>query len=267
MHPFFTILGHQVSGYALMGIIGFGAAVLYLFITCRKKQYSFEDAIYIDVLGMIGAMAGAKILYLITAIPNIVKYRSLFLKNPWNFISGYLYGGMVFYGGLLGGIAAAYAAARYFRINIVNQYDLFVPVIPLFAGFGRIGCLMEGCCYGKETSFPFHIVFRHSMIAPNDVALIPTQIYEAAFDFMLFGILCAIGKHKRIVPDMLDIYLISYAAFRFMIEFLRGDTVRGIYFLSTSQWISLCVAVFVAVRRTLLKRRWRSERLPVGYNR
>lgn len=260
MHPFFTLFGYQISGYALMGLIGFGADVLYLLIACRKKRYSFEDTIYVFVLGMIGVMVGAKVLYLITVIPDIVQYRMLFFENPWKFISAYFYGGMVFYGGLLGGIAAAGAAARYFSINIVREYDLFVPAVPLFAGFGRLGCLMEGCCYGTRTSFPIHIVFRHSLIAPNNVPLVPTQAYEAAFDFTLFGVLCAAGHYKSIVPEMLDIYLVSYAVFRFVLEFFRGDALRGIFILSTSQWISLFVVVFVLIRR-LLRTRAKSERL------
>lgn len=248
MHPFFDILGHQISGYAVMGLIGFAAAVLFLLIMCRRARFSFDDAIYIFVIAMIGVMIGAKILYLITAIPEIIRNRALITSDPLHYIRAYLSGGMVFYGGLLGGLLAAAWAARYFHIDLPNHFDIFVPAIPLFAGFGRMGCLMEGCCYGKETDSVFHVVFQQSLFAPNNVPLIPTQLYEAIFDFVLFVVLVYLGRDQERASHLLNVYLFSYASFRFLIEFFRGDLIRGVWFLSTSQWISVSILAFLAVR-------------------
>ena len=247
MYPVFTILGRNISGYALMGVLGFAACIIYLIIACRKYRYTFDDAFYITAFAIIGAMLGAKLLYLITVIPNLVEKWPVFVKHPLEVIKPYFYGGMVFYGGLFGGIGGAYAASRYFEQNLRENYQIFVPIIPLFAGFGRLGCLMVGCCYGRHTDSAFHIIFNHSAYAPNNTPLIPTQLYEAIFDFCLFAALAFLGYFSEIRRNLLRIYLFSYAVFRFIIEFFRGDGVRGVYLLSTSQWISAIILGFLAV--------------------
>ena len=248
MHPFFYIFGNQVSGYAVMGLIGFLASVLFLLIQCCTQKFSFDDVIYIFVLGMIGAMLGAKLLYLLIEVQDIFGNLRNALHNPLLYLRAYVSGGMVFYGGLCGGVIAAKKAADYFNIDLASHYDIFIPTIPLFAGFGRFGCLMEGCCYGKETNSIFHIVFHNSLFAPNNVPLIPTQLYEAIFDFALFAVLIVLGKDQKKIPHLLDIYLIFYASFRFVIEFFRGDLIRGVRILSTSQWISVAVLVVLLVQ-------------------
>ena len=254
MFPVIVVFGRSISGYSLMGILGFLTSVLYLIIACRIYRYSFDNAIYISVFSIIGGLIGAKLLYFATIIPDLVQRWPIVLKHPVKEILPYLYGGMVFYGGLFGAIGAAHAACRYFNQDLKQLYRILVPVIPLFAGFGRLGCLMAGCCYGKHTSSAFHIIFKHSPFAPNNIPLIPTQLYEAIFDFCLFAILSLIGLRSKTKysSNLLKIYLCLYALFRFTIEFFRGDDVRGIFLLSTSQWIS---AAILAVLFTSLLRK------------
>lgn len=256
MHPYFDFFGYTISGYALMGLIGFGVTIVFTLLKSRRTNFSFDDAIYLLVLSMIGMIIGAKVLYIVTVVPDIVSNWSSISEDPLTYLRAYLSGGMVFYGGLLGGLLGAKASAAFFKIPLAEHYDVFVPAIPLFAGFGRLGCLTEGCCYGKETSHLPYIVFHESLFAPNGVPLIPTQLYEAAFDFILFGVLLGLSSKKEWVPNLLAVYLAAYAAFRFMIEFFRGDTYRGIFLLSTSQWISLAILCVLAVRqmRTRVRR-------------
>jgi phosphatidylglycerol:prolipoprotein diacylglycerol transferase len=112
---------------------------------------------------------------------------------------------------------------------------------------GRIGCFLTGCCYGKETHLPIGILFHHSSVAPNGVALFPTQLLEAGFEgvmacFLVYAFYRKKALSKGLLRNPLYVYLISYAVFRFFLEFFRGDAVRGMLFgLSTSQWISLIV--------------------------
>lgn len=244
MHPYFYIFGHTISGYALMGLIGFGAVIIFILLECRRKGFSFDDAAYLLALSMIGMIIGAKSLYIVTVIPEIIGNWNQIVTNPITYVKAYLSGGMVFYGGLFGSILAAKKAASYFHIHLATHYDIFIPAIPLFAGFGRLGCFMEGCCFGKKTGHYPYIIFRSSLFAPNNVPLIPTQLYEAVFDFFLFFVLLYLGSKKDYVSKLLDIYLVVYALFRFVIEFFRGDSVRGIFLLSTSQWISIMILCF-----------------------
>ena len=232
-----------------MGLLGFGAVIIFILSECRHTGFSFDDAVYLLALSMIGMIIGAKVLYLVTAIPEIIGSWNQISTNPLAYVKAYLSGGMVFYGGLFGGIFAAKVAASYFHIHLATHYDIFVPAIPLFAGFGRLGCLMEGCCFGKKAEHFPYIVFHTSLFAPNDVPLIPTQLYEAVFDFFLFCMLMHLASKKECVSRLLVIYLAVYAMFRFVIEFFRGDSVRGVFLLSTSQWISALILCALLIGR------------------
>ena len=118
MFPVIVVFGRSISGYAFMGILGFLASVLYLIIACRIYRYSFDNAIYISVFSIIGGLIGAKLLYFATIIPDLVQRWPIVLKHPVKEILPYLYGGMVFYGGLFGAIGAAHAACRYFNQDL-----------------------------------------------------------------------------------------------------------------------------------------------------
>jgi len=101
----------------------------------------------------------------------------------------------------------------------------FVPFLPLGYGFGRIGCWFAGCCYG----FPFH------------GGHFPVQLVDAFVSFGVCAFLASYSKKAQSGKTLL-MYLRIYAVQRFLIEFLRGDAVRGAFlFLSTSQWISIAL--------------------------
>ena len=109
---------------------------------------------------------------------------------------------------------------------------------------GIIGGILAGCCYGRETNSIFSITFQNSDFAPNHVALIPTQIYSSVLDFLHFGILLYIARHKKKDGQVAACYLIFYSIGRFVLEFFRGDLIRGsVGILSTSQFISLFILV------------------------
>ena len=113
-------------------------------------------------------------------------------------------------------------------------FEISVPAMPLFHAFGRIGCFLAGCCYGKKLSTPI-------VIGTIEFARIPVQIIESMAEFILFIVLFILSKKNRDI-DLLRIYLVIYAVIRFADEFLRGDKIRGIYGgVSTAQWISLII--------------------------
>lgn len=240
-----------------MGLLGFCFSVFYIWAECRRTKASFDDAIYIFVYAVLGGLAGAKIAYLLTIFPKFLSGLHLLKSDPKLFLQTYLYGGMVFYGGLFGGMLGAWLSARYFRVSLTDHLDIFVPPIALFEGFGRIGCLMAGCCYGKPTSSPLAVTFYKSPFAPKGVPLIPTQIYESLFDFLLFFVLVSISRRSKTKRYTLLVYLLAYSIFRFIIEFFRGDLERGVFIFSTSQWIALAVIPIALLRMICLMRQSR----------
>ena len=152
--------------------------------------------------------------------------------------------GFVVYGGIIGGILAGCLYCYIKKTDFWKYFDLVMPSVALAQGFGRIGCLLAGCCYGHETNSIFSITFQNSDFAPNHVALIPTQIYSSILDFLHFGILLYIAQHKKKDGQVAACYLIFYSIGRFVLEFFRGDLIRGsVGMLSTSQFISLFILV------------------------
>ena len=113
------------------------------------------------------------------------------------------------------------------KTDFWKYFDLVMPSVALAQGFGRIGCLLAGCCYGRETNSIFSITFQNSDFAPNHVALIPTQIYSSVLDFLHFVILLYIARDKKKDGQVAACYLIFYSIGRFVLEFFRGDLIRG----------------------------------------
>ena len=120
--------------------------------------------------------------------------------------------------------------------------------VGLGQAFGRLGCLMAGCCYGRETDSWFSITFQESPFAPNGVALIPTQIMSSVADFLNFAILLVVAKKAKSDGQVAGMYLILYSIGRFFLECFRGDPRGSVGALSTSQFIAIFIlAVGIAV--------------------
>lgn len=103
---------------------------------------------------------------------------------------------MVF-GGIIGGILTGLLYCRIRKLVFFKYADVILPSVALAQGFGRIGCFLAGCCYGKETESVFSVIFQNSEYAPNHVALIPTQLYSSGLDFLHFLLLLLIGTEQK----------------------------------------------------------------------
>lgn len=138
-------------------------------------------------------------------------------------------------------------------------FDLVMPSVALAQGFGRIGCLFAGCCYGLSTDSPFCIIFPENSSAPGGIPLIPTQIISSGLNFIHFFILIWFAKRNKKDGRVAALYLILYSAGRFVLEFFRGDLIRGsVGVLSTSQFISVFVIIFAAAWMIYLSKKEQS---------
>ena len=225
-------VGHS---YGLM--IGLGVIAAYMMgeYRARKKGLDADIIFPLAIWCVVGGILGAKVLYYITILPEIIRNPALLLDVS---------NGFVVYGGIIFGIFSGFLFTKKHHIDFWRYFDLVMPSIALAQGFGRIGCFLAGCCYGKETESWFHVVFHDSPLAPNGVALIPTQLISAALNFLHFGILVWFARRNRPAGQVAGLYLVCYSIGRFFLEYLRGDMERGnVGVFSTSQFISLFLVV------------------------
>lgn len=243
MLPFINVFGFQIATYGLIIFIGlFIGAIIAIQYFSKFFDIKKEDIFFCILYAVIGVGIGAKLLYILTNIPFLIEnYNNLDLYET--FIQ-MLKGGFVFYGGLIGGILGIFIYSKQFKISFKNLLLIILPVVPLIHSIGRIGCLCAGCCYGMEYHGFGAITFHNSFFAPNNVPLFPMQIVESICNFLIFLIILVTYKRFLGTYKTVGLYLVLYSIVRFILEFFRGDLIRGIYFsLSTSQWISIILFI------------------------
>jgi phosphatidylglycerol:prolipoprotein diacylglycerol transferase len=154
-----------------------------------------------------------------------------------------------FYGGLFGAILTIYLYTRIHRLPLLPVLDIGAASLPLSHAIGRIGCFAAGCCFGKPTALPWGVTFTDQMArrlagTPLHVSLHPTQLYEAAAEFLNFLLLVWLGAKQPFAGQILAAYFILYGAERGVIEIFRGDPGRTMMFHGT---VSLMQIVSVAL--------------------
>lgn len=262
MFPSITIFNKEISMYAIMALLGILSSGFYVIQVCKRRKIDDTNIITMLVFAGLGMFIGGHLLYGITQI-NLIKIFITHLHK----ITGFkhlirclyeIFGGSVFYGGLIGGMIASYLYAKKCKMNIKEVFNLVVPIIPLFHFFGRLGCFLVGCCYGIESNIGF--TYTHSMVPIADnVCRFPIQLVESSFNLILFIVLAVFSYKKIFEGKLVYLYFIAYPIARFIFEFFRGDMYRGFLFgLSTSQIISiilLLIVIILLLREKFIKRK------------
>jgi phosphatidylglycerol:prolipoprotein diacylglycerol transferase len=239
----FELFGNQfqIAWYGVMIAIGILACFVTLFAFAKYKKvdgkftdFCFYNAIFAIAMGLGGAA-------LLQAIYN-------YIQNP---AGGFNLGdGLTFIGGLIGGVGffliVYFIVWRKFNDTLLKVMPIVASCVTVAHGFGRIGCFIAGCCHGlKDTGTGLDVKFQevYGTDVVGEFYALPTQLYEAIFLFIMFAILTFIA-FKYTGKYNMGIYLIAYGAWRFGIEFIRGDDrgqfVKGV---SPSQFWSILMVL------------------------
>jgi phosphatidylglycerol:prolipoprotein diacylglycerol transferase len=242
MYPILFQFGSfHIYAYGFFIVVGFATAAFLAVLKIRKSNIgvSFENIVDLFFYTVLSGLIGSRLLFVLV---NFDVYR----ENPMQIFKIWE-GGLIFYGGLVLAVIFAFWYMKWHRLPIWKLADLFSPLIALGLSFGRMGCFFAGCCYGKETSLPWAVVFRNpDSLARLNVPLHPTQLYDAANGLVIFFFLSWMEKRKAFDGQIFCLFLFLYAITRFFIEIFRGDP-RGFLFgdlLSTSQAIGILLAIF-----------------------
>lgn len=237
MHPILFEIGFlTLRSYGLMMALGFAAGIALSVSLNRKEKRPDELILDLSVWIMFGAIAGARALY-------VLVEPEQFVGLPWWEKVAVWKGGLVYYGGLIGAALTAYVWLRKYKQPIWLVADCLAPGLALGQVFGRIGCFLNGCCYGRVSE-------AHGLVFPSigdNQPHLPVQLYEAAFVLVLAGFLAWFKPRRSYPGQVFVLYILLYSIGRFILEIFRGDAERGVLIsnsLSPGQWISIVGVIF-----------------------
>jgi len=252
---YFDLFGIKIPAYGTMALIALFVSMIAAIHYAGIYHICVRDVLYSACYGGLGLIVGAKLFYAFPFLPELcgmIKDRGFsYVFSHLPEILPQMFAGYVFYGGLIGIMAGVAFYTHYRKLPILFFANVLAVVVPLFHGFGRIGCFLAGCCYGREYHGIFAVTFPKNPHEPyiELTERFPVQLLESACCFLLFAVLAFYGRKPREPGRLMGIYLIVYPIIRFITELFRGDEVRGVietglFKISTSQIISLLFLPF-----------------------
>lgn len=249
MHPIFLSLGPlKIYAYGVMVACGFLLGIAVSSREVERRGIDKERFLDLAFWIVLSAIAGARLFH-------VGVFWSAYAADPmeilrlWN-------GGLVFYGGVLAAIAVSVVYLKRYGIPFLPVADASALGIILGLVFGRIGCTLAGCCFGKPTTLPWGIVFTTpGSLAPLHVSLHPTQPAEALASLSIFLVLYFTRKRFTTAGVLFWTMLTSYGVARFLLEFLRDDPRGFVGAFSESQIVSIVLVGYSLVSIAWAKRR------------
>ena len=219
MHPIALKLGPlPIHWYGVMVAVAF---LLGLWTASRRglrDKIPPEAIVDLGPWAIVGTILGARTLYVIS------YWQESFAGKPWTEIFAIWNGGLVFYGGLIGASLACMIFTRIRKLPLWRLADALAPSLALGYVFGRIGCFLNGCCYGRECHLPWAVTFpKDNPLSPPTYPVHPTQLYEALLNLCLYGFLAWLYRRKKFDGQIFGVYLVCYAFLRSFVEMFRGD--------------------------------------------
>jgi phosphatidylglycerol:prolipoprotein diacylglycerol transferase len=201
----------------------------------RQEGYDPEHVLDLVIILVLTGLLGSRLAYIF-----MFEWQD-FIAHPAIFFGlagGGGFSGLVWYGGFTAGALAFIIYIRLRGYPLWKMADIVAPYLALAYAIVRIGCFLNGCCYGKVTDSAYGVVFP----VVDGLNRYPTQIYSSAANFILFGLLLWYYPRRKFTGQIFIFYLLGYSVYRFIIEFFRENTIF-IGSLSVAQVYSLVLLV------------------------
>ncbi|MFC1548927.1 prolipoprotein diacylglyceryl transferase [Candidatus Omnitrophota bacterium] len=247
MHRIIYQIGpFTIYSYGLMVALGFLLSTI--FILRDSKKFGLpRDAVFDCLIAiLISGIVGGRLLFVLINYEYYLRYPlRVFLLNE---------GGMAIQGALIAALLAGTVVVKWTKLPFWRTSDLIAPYIALGQAIGRIGCFLNGCCYGAVTDSGIGITFPG-----ESVVRIPTQVYSSVFLLMIFTVLITLRDRRPFDGCLFSMYLMLYSFFRFFMDFFRGDDLAFLGGLTLSQTISIGIFTLGAVLFFILAVRGRTR--------
>jgi len=240
VHPIIFELGKfRVYSYSLFAVLAFSCALIYAYLEAKRIREDPEKVIDLSIYLFISGLLGAYLL-------NVMVNWRIYIKDPLR-IFRFWEGGLVYYGGFILACLVALVYIKRHNLNLAIWADLLAPCAMIILAIGRIGCFLNGCCYGKPAPdwFPLKKLWIYPLgrlpLELEGIPIHPTQLYCSLLSALIAIFLIWRSRRRKFSGEIFWLMLLLYSFARFFIEFLRADPRGGIAFLhlSTSQLISI----------------------------
>ncbi len=236
----------------------------------RRREKPYPATPVGGIWIFLGGILGAKIWW-------VMQYGD---RNDYRYLHFILTGGLVFFGGLTGGIITGIIYLKILKIPIITAADMVAPFLALAHGIGRIGCFLNGCCWGALMRFnlpwgvqfpkgtsPYRNHLTKEIITRDDLysaPVHPVQLYETAGNIILFVVLMIIYKKHKHTGVVTLSYLMAYGGMRFFTEMFRGESKRPVFeMLTVSQTVALGLFLFSVITYFICSKTvWKKTPLP-----
>jgi phosphatidylglycerol:prolipoprotein diacylglycerol transferase len=250
----------HVRSYGLLLAIAFLVGTWLGLKEARRLDLDEDRLVNVILVTLVASVLGARALYV---LEHIQDYRS-----NWMTVLAVWQGGLTFYGGIVAGTIAGLWTARQLGMPMWSVADALAPSIALGTMFGRIGCFLNGCCYGRPTRLPWGVVYPPDSFPGLEFGatpIHPAQIYFAIAGLALFAFLWSIRKRVTVPGQLFWTFVVLFALVRVLLDFTRAYeptavvTTIGVMDVTESQLVSLILALFGMLMIVRLKREVRAK--------
>lgn len=256
-----SIGSFEIHTYGVMQAIAFFTAIFVAIRRAKKEDIDpnviFDFAIWI----LVSVVIGARVWY-------VVEHISEYTENPFDVFKIWQ-GGLVFYGGFIGAIVGGLWFLKRRKLSFTKIGDIIAPSLAIGVAIGRIGCFLNGCCYGrisqrfgipfpaKDFPPPYADQLRQGLIEPgatHSLPVIPTQSYSTLDNLVIFAILMLLSRRKPFQGFLIWLFFGLYGVHRFIIDFFRHyeGAAKVLKILTLSQVMSLCVIAISVIALVIL---------------
>ncbi len=251
-----------IHAYGLLLAVSFLVGILWAMKRGEKRGIRGNDVMDAGLITVVSAIAGSRLFYVVTHIDEF-RGRWLDTVNPLQSDGEIGLAGLSMLGGVVFAIVAIAVFCVRKKIRVLRFFDAAAPSLALGLGLTRIGCFLNGCCFGKPGDHSWCVAFPEQSPAGAflpGLRLHPTQLYSSMYDFLMLAVLLLVDRKKRADGFLSALFFVLYGIFRFLIDFVRYyETSVQFRFLGISftynQLISLSMALFGLILMVLISRR------------
>jgi phosphatidylglycerol:prolipoprotein diacylglycerol transferase len=256
MHPeLFQIGPVHLRSYGLLMALAFVVGTFLGLREARRLGLDEDKVVNVILVTLVASVLGARLLYV---LEHLAEFR-----REWTSALALWQGGLTLYGGIVAGTFAGLLAARRMGLPVWVVADALTPALALGTVFGRVGCFLNGCCYGQPTSRPWGVVFPRDSFAYlefGDRPVHPSQLYNALAGLLLFAVFQLLRKRMRVPGVLFWSFVAAFALVRIPLDLTRAYEVNAVLLrvgaveVTESQLMSVGLALFAVLMILRLRR-------------